>query len=193
MGRAPRIIEPDAVYHVFSRGSNRLAIFFDDLDYFENLELLGSAVRRYAWRLYAYCLMPNHLHVLVRVPECGLSEGMRDYNGGFLRRTSARYGRIAHLFHNRFGLKKVSDDDQLVHTARYVVMNPVRAGICQHPKHWRWSSFRGTAGLQPAQEWLDAAGLLTHFDQFEPGNALTAYRRFVEGALPEVSDTVTEV
>ena len=191
MPRAPRVVVANAVYHARSRGSNRERLFFDDSDYEEFLLQLGLVANRYAWRIYAYCLMPNHNHFLIRVPECGLSEGMRDLNGGFSRRTSAKYGRIAHLFKNRFGDRVVEDDDDFAHVARYVVLNPVAAGICDHPRRWRWSSYRATAGLDGGPSWLAVDELLEHFRRFEPTQPRVGYIRFVEKSLPPVSDTVS--
>jgi putative transposase len=191
MPRAPRVVVADAVYHARSRGSNRERLFFDDSDYEEFLLQLGVVANRYAWRVYAYCLMPNHNHLLVRVPECGLSEGMRDLNGGFSRRTSAKYGRIAHLFKNRFGDRIVEDDDDFAHVARYIVLNPVAAGICDHPRRWRWSSYRATAGIDGGPSWLAVDELLEHFRRFEPTQPRVGYVGFVEKSLPTVSDTVS--
>src|SRR5258707_14012001 len=104
MGRPARTIVDGGTYHVFSRGSNQLGVYFDDFDYSDFLQLLAQLVDRDAWLLSAYCLMPNHFHLLVTVREAGLSNGMRELNGGFSRRTSIKYGRTAHLFKNRFGL-----------------------------------------------------------------------------------------
>ena len=191
MARPKRVVVANGIYHARSRGSNRAPLYFDDSDYEEFLLLLGAIATRYAWRVYAYCLMPNHNHLVLRVPECGLSEGMRDLNGGFSRRTSAKYGRIAHLFKNRFGERMVHDDDDFAHVARYVVLNPVAAGICNHPRRWRWSSYRATVGLEPAPDWLAVEELLRHFLRFEPARPLLGYTRFVDNGVAEVSDTVT--
>jgi len=191
MPRPPRLVVADAIYHARSRGSNRDRLYFDDSDYREFLLQLGTIAERYAWRVYAYCLMPNHNHLLLRVPDCGLSEGMRDLNGGFSRRTSAKYGRIAHLFKNRFGERMVHDDDDFTHVARYIALNPVEAGICDHPRKWRWSSYRVTAGLEPGPAWLAVDELLGHFRRFEPKQPRLGYMRFVDKGIPEVSDTVS--
>ena len=85
------------------------------------------------------------------------------------------------------------DEEQFLQAARYVVLNAVEAGICARPEQWRWSSYRATVGLERAPEWLDVAGLLAHFNVFEPGNPLKGYRRFVENSPLAVSDTVMEL
>jgi putative transposase len=183
------MIVPGETYHVFSRGSNKLPIYFDDSDYGDFLTLLGVTVERNEWSLFTYCLMPNHFHLLVRVSEAALSDGMRDLNGGFSRRTSMRYGRSAHLFKNRFSDVHQTTDAQFLHTARYIVLNPVRAEICSHPRQWRWSSYRAIAGYERAPRWLDVDGFLSWFDGPDPRRS---YREFVEAGLP-VSDTVADL
>jgi len=86
MGRRLRGIVAGETYHAFTRGSNKLPIFFEPLDLTVFLLQLARVVANYGWVLYSYCLMPNHYHLLVGVPHGGLSEGMRDLNGGFSRR-----------------------------------------------------------------------------------------------------------
>jgi len=192
--RPPRIIEPGETYHVFSRGSNRLSIFFDDSDFTEFLVQLARIVAKHGWRLYSFCLIPNHYHLLVSPSGRGLSDGMRELNGGFSRRTSRKYGRIAHLFHNRFGHKRIADEEQFVWTTRYIVMNPVEAGICARPSQWRWSSHRAAVGAERLPpDWLDLAGLLAHFEVFNPFDPRAGYRSYVENSPLPVSDTVTKV
>jgi putative transposase len=114
MGRQPRQIVAGENYDAFTRGSNKLPIFFEPVDLAVFVYQLGRVVQKYGWRLYAYCLMPNHYHLLVCIPEGGLSQGMRDLNGGFSRRTSKKYGRVAHLFRNRFGLNWIADEEQFL-------------------------------------------------------------------------------
>jgi putative transposase len=191
MPRAPRTIVPGETYHVFTRGSNKLPIFFDDSDYSDFLELLGLVVIRDGWSLFTYCLMPNHYHLLLRVGDAGLSDGMRELNGGFSRRTSVKYGRTAHLFKNRFKDVHEQTDEQFRHTARYIVLNPVvsEPQICSHPRQWRWSSYRAIAGYERAPSWLDVDGILAHFGGPDPRKS---YREFVEAAVP-VSDTVADL
>jgi hypothetical protein len=103
---------------------------------------------------------------------------------------STKYSRRAHLFRNRFGATWVETEEQFVHVARYVVVNPVVAGMCARPRQWRWSSYRATAGVELAPEWLAVNELLSHFAVFDPANPRRGYRRFVERPPLPVSDTV---
>lgn len=186
-----RVIVPGHTYHVYSRGSNRLPIFFQDEDCRMFLKLLEKIVSRDRWQLLAYCLMPNHFHLLVEAGEDGLSNGMRELNGGYSRRISLWYGRTAHLFKNRFGCVESKSDGQLIWTARYIILNPVRAGFCADPRQWPWSSYRATAGFSPAPPWLAVDRLLEYFAT-GGADAREEYRRFVADALPTASDAVTE-
>jgi putative transposase len=192
MSRPARTIVDGGTYHVFSRGSNQLGVYFDDFDYSDFLELLARLVDRDDWLLYAYCLMPNHFHLLLTVREAGLSNGMRELNGGFSRRTSLKYGRTAHLFKNRFGLVTVETEVQFLRSARYIVLNPVAAGLCAHPRQWRWSSYRATAGLERAPRWLAVGDLLKSF-RFADESPRNTYRHFVEEGVSAVSGTVAEL
>jgi REP element-mobilizing transposase RayT len=180
MGRAPRTIRSGERYHVYSQGSNRLPIFLAEGDDVSFHLQLGRVAQKYSWRVYAYCLMPNHHHLLLRAPEGGISSGMQELNGGFSRWMSTKYSRRAHLFRNRFGATWIETEEQFVHVARYVVLNPVEAGMCKRPRHWRWSSYRATAGVELAPEWLAVNELLSHFAVFDPDNRRRGYRRFVE-------------
>lgn len=147
------------------------------------LQLLNRLAARYDWVLYAYCLMPNHYHLVMRIDDAGISDGMRLLNGGFSRYTNSRHGLEGHLFRNRFWWKRVEDEPQLLQTIRYVVLNPVRAGLVIAPERWRWSSHRGCLGLDFAPPSLATSELLARFGP-SPGRARRAYGEFVNSAMP---------
>lgn len=178
MARPPRIIEPGGIYHVYPRGNNKELIFWDDDDFRALLRILDASVQRYELLLYAYCLMPNHFHLVLRVPLANLSAAMQFVNGGYSRRTNIRYGRVRHLFQNRFEATQIADDSRLLTTLRYVVLNPVEAGLAVRPEDWRWSSHRATAGLALAPRFLAVTETLAFFSP-HPGRARKAYRAFV--------------
>jgi hypothetical protein len=112
---------------------------------------------------------------------------MRDLNGGYARAYNKRYGGDAHVFRNRFGARLVERDEHLLAAARYIVLNPVRAGICAAPEDWPWSSYRATAGLAPRPPYLSLDLLFELLDP-QPDLACVRYREFVG-----VSDTVTKL
>jgi putative transposase len=198
MGRPLRFELPRGAYHLTSRGSNRQLIYGSLEERHLFLKLLGIAVAKYAWTVLAYCLMTNHYHLVVRIAEGGLSRGMQWLNGGFSRITNQQEGREAHLFRNRFASRLIESDAHLLTACRYVVLNPVAAGLCARPEEWDWSSYRATAGLEPSPGFLADIELLGRFAP-SPEEARRLYREFVdEGVLAlappiSVSDTVSWV
>ncbi|NKB54921.1 MAG: helix-turn-helix domain-containing protein [Alphaproteobacteria bacterium] len=133
---------------------------------------------RFRWRTHAYCLMDNHYHLLVETPAPNLSRGMRQLNGVYTQRFNRRHGRVGHLFQGRFTAILVERDAYLLALVRYVVLNPVRAGMVRRAQDWRWSSYRASAGLAAAPAWLETGWLLRQFARTKAA-ARTRYRRFV--------------
>jgi REP element-mobilizing transposase RayT len=191
MPRQPRAeyVFAGGTYHVWSRGSNRGAIFLRPRDRVDFLSWLGKAAVQHEWRVLAYALLTNHYHLAVHIPEGGLSEGMKLLNGTFSRRQSLRHDRTAHLFENRFGCRRIVTDEDAIGAVRYVLQNPVKAGLCTRPGAWRWSSYRASVGDMSPPPWLDVQRLLGLFRPFEPSNPALALRRFVENGHGLVSDT----
>jgi putative transposase len=196
VGHPPRPDIPGALYHVASRGSNKEVIFFDNEDRGAFLNVLARVTLRHSWVVLAYCQMTTHYHLVVRVPLGGLSDGMRLLNTGFSRRTNRRHGRTSHLFRNRFFSVILEEESHILEVCRYVVLNPVRAGMCRSPSEWPWSSYRSSAGLEVGPSFLATSELLGMFGTNLP-RAQMAYRAFVRdgqvrGSTP-VSDTAREV
>jgi putative transposase len=191
MPRRPRreYVFAGGTYHVWSRGSNRGAIFLRPRDRVDFLSWLGTAATRHAWSVLAYVLLTNHYHLAVHIPEGELSEGMKLLNGTFSRRQSIRLGRTAHLFENRFGCRRIVTDADAIGAVRYVLRNPVTAGMCRRPGDWRWSSYRASVGDTSPPPWLDVQRVLGLFRPFEPSNPALALRRVVENGHALVSDT----
>jgi putative transposase len=159
MPRKPRIEFAGAIHHVWARGNDRRVIFRDEPDRQTYLRLLARVVRWKRWSLLAYCLMANHVHLLVETPRPNLGSGMQWIHGKYGREFNDRHGSCGHVFQGRFGSALVVSDPQLWHTASYVVRNPVEAGLCAHPGDWPWSSYTHTVARDPPS-WLDAEGLL---------------------------------
>ena len=142
MSRPLRVQFEGATYHVVTRGVRKLPLFTDDRDRTFFLELLDETVTRYGWELHAYCLMTNHFHLLVSTPGANISAGMQYLNGRFAQWFNWRHDYEGHLVERRFWSKLIDSDEQLFETARYIVLNPVRAGICPTAGGWLWSSYR---------------------------------------------------
>jgi putative transposase len=162
MPRKPREECPGAVHHVYARGNRKQRIFLCDEDRVLYLALLGEVVCRMRWRCMSYCLMANHVHVLVETPDPNLGVGMQRLHGMYAQTFNRRHRHSGHVFQGRYGAVRMTTDEQLLTAARYIVRNPVEAGLCQRPGDWRWSSHAATIdGRRPA--WLDSKGLLAYF------------------------------
>jgi REP element-mobilizing transposase RayT len=152
MARPIRIQFSGAFYHVISRGNAKQAIFADDKDRLLFLANLAAVSKRLGWRIWTYCLMGNHYHILLETADPTLSIGMRDVNGIYAQAFNRKYGRVGHLFQGRFLGLIVDDEAYLNEVCRYIVLNPVRAGLCHSAGQWRWSSYgdviRGSSSMR---------------------------------------------
>ncbi len=177
MARPLRIEFPGALYHLTARGNARQDIYLDARDSWRFLDLLGEVCTRHEWRCFAYCLMTNHYHLVVETAQSNLAAGMRQLNGRYSQAFNTRHQREGHLFQGRYKAILVEREAYLLEVCRYVVLNPVRAGLARAPQAWRWSSYRATlAGAGPA--WLAAPELLALFAP-EPKAAVRAYGAFI--------------
>ncbi|HEX9747509.1 MAG TPA: transposase [Methylomirabilota bacterium] len=189
MSRPLRLQLPGGVYHVTARGNDRRPIFEDDDDCARFLIVLASTVARYRLLCHAYCLMGNHYHLLVQTPEANLSVAMRHLNGVYTQRFNRRHDRCGHVLQGRFGAQLVDGDAYLREVCRYIVLNPVRAGLVTHPGEWRWSSFRATAGEAAIPGFLTVGWVRALSGAGTLGEAVVWYTRFVESGIgePEIS------
>jgi putative transposase len=177
MTRPLRLELPGGIYHVTSRGNNRGAIVRDDDDRLSWRALLDHVCDRYGWITYAWCLMTNHHHIVIETPLPNLALGMRQLNGRHAQRFNRRHSRSGHVFQARYDAQLVQDDAHLHEAIRYVLLNPVRAGICRHPVEYPWGSYHATVGKTPAPPHLDRRRVLAPF-QLDP-DPLAAFDRFL--------------
>lgn len=189
MARAPRDFVHGGAYHVYSRGSNRQAIFMFDSDRVDFLSCLDRVVRQYEVTCLTYCLMSNHFHLVVETRDAKLSQAMKALNGRYSLRFNRRHDRDAHLFKNRFGAVLQTSEPQLLWTLCYAVSNPVAKGMCANPEEWPWSSYRASIGLVDPPSFLAVDRLLSYFGDTSK-QAVARYRELVAapGESP-VSDT----
>lgn len=138
------------------------------------MAFLAQSVHRRRWTCLAFCLMTNHYHVILELHETNLSAGMHRLNWLYALRFNERYGHVGHLFESRFHSRSVETAEQLMGVLRYVALNPVRAGLCDDPAGWAWSSFRSTAGLEPCPSFLAAARVRRLFGRGRQGAELYA-------------------
>jgi len=182
MARPLRIEFPGGLYHVTARGDRREDIFVDDHDRNAWLAVFSEVCRRFNWRCHAYCMMDNHYHILVETVDGNLSAGMRQLNGVYTQRSNRRHHRSGHVFQGRFKSIVVERDSYLLELARYVVLNPVRAGMVGDVADWRWSSYGAMVGEVQAPDWLYCDWLLSQFGQ-QRKRCRRKYQEFVCAGL----------
>jgi REP-associated tyrosine transposase len=162
--RKPREEVAGGVYHVYARGNRREAIFMDEDDRRSYLETFGVVASELRWRPLAYCLMTNHVHHLIELTQPNLGAGMRQAHGRYARHFNHRHGTGGgHLFEKRFGSARAANVGTVMYFACYVLLNPVRAGLCAHPRDYRWSSYAATVAGVREPRWLEGARLLAAF------------------------------
>jgi putative transposase len=142
MARALRIEYPGALHHVTSRGNGRQKTFLNEADFMQFLLILKDVSERFNWVVYSYCLMSNHYHLLIETPEANLAKGMRQLNGVYTQKFNYFHKRVGHLFQGRYKSILVEKENYLGELIRYIILNPVRAGIVKRPEQWKWSSHK---------------------------------------------------
>ena len=151
MARKARLASDSGIYHVMMRGVNRQDIFEYDKDYLKFLSLMERVaypVDETGKRsepllvIFAYCLMPNHVHLLVKEQSCGLSDAIKSISVSYASFFNRKYEHLGHLFQDRFRSETVNDMEYFVHLLRYIHQNPVAGGLVNDVKDYRWSSWR---------------------------------------------------
>jgi len=178
MTRPLRIEYAGGLYHITSRGDGREDIYLNDTDREAFVHLLGEVCGRFGWLCYAYCLMDNHYHLLIETPDANLSRGMRQLNGVYTQRFNRSHGRCGHVFQGRYKAIVAQKEAYLLELCRYVVLNPVRAGMVNDVADWPWSSFPATVGVVKPQLWLVVDEVLNWFGN-QRKQAMKRYVNFV--------------
>ncbi len=178
MSRPLRIEFPGAAYHITSRGNEKKAIFRNDQDKKSYLELLALVVKRFHWLCHGYCLLGNHYHLLIETLESNLSRGMKQLNGIYTQKFNNKYKRVGHLFQGRYKAILVEKESYLLELSRYIVLNPVRAGIVSQPEEWPWSSYCAIIGKVKKPEFLIIDWILSQFS-LDKKKAIEEYKQFV--------------
>ena len=143
MPRGPRFLIPYACYHIITRGNQQQTIFLDDADYEIYLTKIKRYKKRHNFQLYAFCLMPNHVH-LVGQPEdpAGLPRFMHGLSLSYALHFNKRYKKVGHLWQDRFISKTIAKDGYLLDCIQYVENNPIRANMVKAAAEYNWSSYR---------------------------------------------------
>jgi putative transposase len=170
------------VFHVYARGNDKQSIFLDDADRQTYLFLLRRVVEEHGWRCLAYCLMENHVHLLIETPVPNLARGMQRLHGAYAQLFNERHGRVGHLFQGRYGAVHMESDQQLWATLAYIAANPVRAELCEKATDWRWSSCRHVLNQRSAGL-IDLERIAWYLASFGP-EPLKSYETLVTGSDP---------
>ena len=151
MSRPLRIKYPNAWYHILNRGRRKELIFIDKKDYYRFIDLLKDTSEQWNLRIAAYCLMPNHYHLLVQTPDANISRCMRHIDGVYTQRFNRHHECNGSLFRGRYKSILVDADRYLLQLARYIHYNPLKAGLTDRIDRYLWSSHRGY--LSNAEKW----------------------------------------
>ena len=201
MARGLRIEYPGAIYLVTVSGVERRTLFRDDCDRRRFLANLDRTTLDCQLRLFLYCLMPNHVHLLAETPAANLSQFMHKLETGYTVYFNVRHQRVGHLMQGRYGARLVEGDDYLLKLSRYVHLNPVHVRKWQEAplderlaalRRYRWSSYRGYVGAAQPIGFLETAPLLSLLGT-SPKDGRRAYARFVETGLARSDDEFKHV
>jgi putative transposase len=185
MARPLRLHVPGMVYHVMSRGNARQVIFTDDRDYERYLELLERSARRFGVRCLAYCLLGNHVHLVLQAGDISISPMMQQLNSTFAQWFNRRHGRVGHVFQGRFKALLVETPGYFLRLLRYVALNPVTAGFTTTPEGWQWSSYRATIGLDACPRFLCVEGIWGEFNAPNESDGKNRFAEYVNEAANE--------
>jgi REP element-mobilizing transposase RayT len=148
MPRKPRIVSSTGIYHIILRSVNQHIIFEEDSDYQKFLFVLSDCVKKYDVQIYAYCLMDNHIHLLLQSTPDGLSGFFQSLGTRFVRWYNSKYSRSGHLFQDRFYSVAIENDNAFLSALVYIHDNPVKASIIRYPSEYRWSSYNAYYGAK---------------------------------------------
>src|SRR2546427_1874136 len=185
MARKPRIEIPGGLYHIITRGNNRRRIFRSHDDYLKFLAFLESQKVKRPFYLYAYCLMPNHVHLLAEMQDDPISRVMHGLLTAYSQYHNRKYRKVGHLFQGRYKAVVCQSDRYLAQLVRYIHLNPVRAKMVARPEDYEYSGHRAYLGVDRAGL-VDTEAVLRHFGA-KKKRAVEAYSQFVNAALDQQS------
>lgn len=140
MPRQARLILDNVCYHIITRGNQRQTVFQDEVDYRAYLKLISKYKERYKFKIYGWCLMNNHVHMVI---ECDfLGKAMHDINLSYAQYFKYKYKTIGHFWQDRYKSYMIQKDKYLINCISYIEYNPVRAKIALRPEYYEWSSYR---------------------------------------------------
>lgn len=185
MPRAAREKCGNSIYHICVRGNNKQDIFLDNEDREEYLKRVRNYEERYKMRIYAYCLMTNHVHLLIYDNDQDISKFMQGLSLSYVIYFNKKYGRTGHLFQDRFTSVIMKNDMQLIYVSRYIHLNPVRANMVHRASEYRWSSYSAYEIGNDKRNIIDCAFLLGYFST-RVDEARDLYRKYINNSMNDV-------
>lgn len=183
MARKPRIHLPGGLYHVIFRGNGGQSVFLTEDDRYRFYLLLQEGICRFGYRVHAFCLMTNHIHIALQAGDTPLSRGMHNLSFRYTRWINWREKRTGHLFQGRYKAVLIDGDSYLLELIRYIHLNPVRACMVNDHEEYPWSSHRAYLGKE-FLPWLTTEWMLGRFGK-SVAKARAGYRTFVLDGLGE--------
>lgn len=179
MARKLRIWYKGAIYHIMCRGNHRNDIFRDGEDYQVYLTILEKAKEDLGFEVYSYCLMTNHVHLLIGTNESSIGNIMKKINMLYSIYFNKKYNLIGHLFQGRYRAELIEEDNYILEASRYIHLNPVRANMVDMPEDYEWSSYAMYIGLTK-EKLINSEKVLSYFKK---ENERHLYKLFVESAM----------
>ena len=167
MAREPRVDYAGATHHIFVRGVNRAVIAVDDVDYARSLILLERTVKLFHLECHGWSYLPNHSHLVMSSPLANISKAMHWLGTCTAQAFNHRHARSGHLYQGRFGSRLVTAERHFTELARYLPLNPVRAGLCAEPEDWPWSSYAAIAGIRRPPWFLHTEAVIGRLGSIE--------------------------
>jgi putative transposase len=180
MPRAPRDTAA-GIFHITTHSVRDTELFRDDIDRTRFLLELARATGLFGWACIAFCLMRTHYHLMLEVADGVMPRGMKSLNFRYAMAFNARHRTRGHVTERRYFSDRIRGEAHLLAAYRYIVRNPVAAGICDRPQDWPWSSYAGTIGHAPPHSFVDASRVLGLFEG-PPEFAIARLRAYVEDA-----------
>lgn len=191
MSKKKRLWQQGAIYHITTRGNHRNDIFRDEEDFQMYLSILENNLIYYSYLNYilvSYCLMDNHVHLMVKTDKEPLKRFMCRLNSMYTKYFNKKYNYIGHLFQATYFSELIEDDIQMLETSRYIHLNPVKANMVKTPEEYRWSSYNMLIGN--AKEKLINSEILLKYFKYDDRYRL--YKEFIYKKLKSLMEIINE-
>jgi putative transposase len=175
-----RIIYEGAIYHVIQRAPGKDVLFLEDKDFLYFVHILKEIKDKFSLNIFCFCLMPNHLHILLKINKTNLSEAMKSLFARYAMYFNEKYKRKGHVFYGKYRASLCLDDRYLITASVYIHLNPYKAGLVSNPENYRWSSLQAYFNL-PSQTFLDYQYVLKVVSE-DISKASYSYRKILEKA-----------